>query len=72
MPEHKTTGLLMGLVVCEHGETFIAVSIHGQQTLLSIDHAGFIFDQLGEHLNVLGYFDEDEEEQTKEIKRVAH
>lgn len=73
MKEHKSTGLLMGLVVCEHGDPFIAVSIHGEQTLLSPAQAGFIFDQLGNHLHVLGYFDdEDEEEEEKGTKNVTH
>lgn len=71
MKEHKSTGVLLGVVVCEHGDPFIAISIHGEQTLMSPNQALFVYDMLGAHLEVLGVFDEEEEPEERK-KNVTH
>lgn len=62
----KKVGILMGIVVCEHGEPYIAFDIGGSQVALSVPQAGHFFDQLGDNLNALGYFDDEDEEGEKE------
>ncbi len=61
----KKVGILMGIVVCEHGEPYIAFDIDGSKVALSVEHAGHFFDQLGDNLNALGYFDDEKGEEER-------
>lgn len=63
---HKMTGILMGILVYEHGEPFIAFDINGSKVALSVPQAGHFFDQLGDNLHALGFFDDEEEEKNDE------
>ena len=51
-------GVLMGVVEVDGKEAKVGIGIIGQPSIsLSIDQAGFIFGQLGDLLESLGYFE---------------
>jgi len=53
-------GIMMG-IVGDGEKQGIAIGFAGGQTLaMSVDQAGFIFNQLGDLLDALGYFEDDE------------
>lgn len=62
--EHSFNGVLMGIVVCSHGEPHIGISIGNDKIAMNIDHAGMVFQQLGDLLETAGYFDDEELEET--------
>ncbi len=54
-------GVLTGFVYCTCGTPSIGMDINGSKIVLNADEAGIVFNQLGDLLDKLGYFDEDEE-----------
>lgn len=55
------SGVLMGIVADEAGTPFIGLDINGAKLAMSVPHAALVFDQLGDLLDTLGYFDDMEE-----------
>lgn len=60
--QHTFKGVLMGLIVCSHGELHIGIDVDGAKVAMNIEHAGLVFQQLGDLLEQAGYFKEDEPE----------
>jgi len=54
--------MLMGVVVDGDGKAAIAFDISGKKVAMSVEQAGFFMEQLGDTLEVLGYFDDMEPE----------
>lgn len=62
MSKVRYVGMLMGVVVDGDGTPAIAFDISGKKVAMSIEQAGFFMEQLGNTLEVLGYFDGEEPE----------
>lgn len=66
--EHTFKGVLMGLIVCSHGELHIGIDIDGTKITMDIEHAGLVFQQLGDLLETAGYFENDIESEEPTCK----
>lgn len=61
MRKEKFEGVLIGLVTCEHGHPFVALSIDGNQLEMTIPAAVVMLEQLEVVLGRLGALDEEDE-----------
>jgi hypothetical protein len=56
-------GMMMGVFRRKNGEPMVAFDLNGMKVAFDIENTAMIFNQLGDLLDSLGYFgDEDEEE----------
>lgn len=62
--QQNFSGVLLGIVQNEAGESFIGIALGGIKLAMPVEQAGVVFNQLGDLLDELGYF-EDEESPTE-------
>lgn len=72
MEKHKTYGVLAGIVICEHGEPWIAISVRGKEVLLNPKQAVDLFNHLGEMLESLGSIEVVEDDHIEGEDRVLN
>lgn len=71
-PQNKISGVLTGLMMTSDGKICIGLSFSGVTThVVSVQHAGVLFNQLGDLLEAAGFF-EDEPPCAKEAKCKLH
>jgi hypothetical protein len=58
--KNKIAGVVLGIVSDNENPDGIGIGVIGGTMVMSVAQAAIVFDQLGNLLDVLGYFDEDE------------
>ena len=60
MSKCKAEGVLVGITICEHDQPHIAVDVGGNRIDLPIQIAAVLYFQIGELLETVGYFNDDD------------
>ncbi len=68
---HQQKEIVVALLSNGAGHHIVSLSVNGEQALLEIEQAGELFDKIGDALEAVGFFEEDDEV-TSEVAPTCH